>query len=46
MNQFIVTDIIIDKNRIDYEYTIEGDWKKFFTLTTWMKIFIIRFMNL
>lgn len=30
MNKFIIKDIIVDKNRIDYDYYIEGEWKKFF----------------
>ena len=30
MNKFIIKDIIVDKNRIDYDYSIEGEWKKFF----------------
>ena len=30
MNKFIIKDIIVDKNRIDYDYCIEGEWKKFF----------------
>ena len=33
MNTFIIKDIIIDKNRIDYEYVIEGEWKKYFSST-------------
>lgn len=34
MNKFVIKSVIIDKNRIDYEYDIEGDWRKYFNLTT------------
>ncbi len=30
MNRFDITDICIRENRIEYEYTISGEWKKYF----------------
>ncbi|WP_167958233.1 hypothetical protein [Anaerosporobacter faecicola] len=31
MNTFIIKDILVKENRIDYEYVIEGEWKKYFS---------------